>query len=110
MQWLNEPASWSEEPGVLRVRPVGRVRTAPPPKEFEPQRHDIEAKPSGDRIHQALVFRVLELDDLTCLHVDQVIMRPILGGLIPRPATTEVPAFQDALFLEQPHGPVYRRD
>jgi regulation of enolase protein 1 (concanavalin A-like superfamily) len=21
MQWLNEPASWSEEPGVLRVRP-----------------------------------------------------------------------------------------
>ena len=61
-------------------------------------------------MHQPFVFRILEFDDPAGLDVDQMVMRPDLRRLIPRPPATEVAPLQNALLFEQPHRPVYRRD
>jgi hypothetical protein len=53
---------------------------------------------------------ILELDHPPTLDIDQMVVFPMLGRLIPCPPTTKVPPLQDALLLEQPNRAVHRRD
>ena len=62
-------------------------------------------------MHQLLVLGVLKLDNLAGVDVDQmVVVAAILGGLVPGPPAAEITAVQDALFFEQPDGPIDGRN
>ena len=86
------------------------LRFAAPAEQFEPQRDQVEAEPFGHRLHQPLVFGVLELDHLAGIDVDQVIVVAVLGRLVAGAAAAEVAALEDALLLQQAHRAIDRGD
>src|SRR5476651_209921 len=61
-------------------------------------------------MHHPLMFQILKLDDFAGFNIDQMVVGPVFGGFVPSTPAAEVAAFQDALFLEQPHRPINGRD
>ena len=60
----------------------------------------------GDLPLQGLDFRVDELDDLSGLNVDQVVVMRLRHGFIARSAIPEIMPVEYPGFFEQPHCPV----
>ena len=77
---------------------------------FQAEGDKVEAETFGDRLHHPLVVGVLELDHLAGVDVYEVKVMAVLRRLVAGAATAEVAAFQDPLFLEQPHRSIDRGD
>ena len=75
-------------------------------EELEAMPHQLEAQVAGHPLLQALDLLVAELDHLSALDVDQMIVVHPWRLLISHATGAEVVARQDALALEQAHGPV----
>ena len=60
---------------------------------------------------QLFQFLVLEFDDFTILHIDDVVMVivAVFGCFEPGAAVAEIVAIQDMRFLKKAHGAVYGR-
>ena len=53
---------------------------------------------------------IFKLDHAAGIHVDQMVMPPMLGGLVTRPPAAEITALQYALLFKQTHRAVHRRN
>jgi hypothetical protein len=69
-----------------------------------------EAELFGDALLKLLQLLVDELDHIAGLDVDQMIVVRIGGGFVSRTPITELMPLENARFLEQPHGPIDRRN
>src|ERR1700744_353545 len=73
--------SWRGDPPCgARLRVARRLhRLAATAKQFETQRDQVEAQALGQRLHQPLVFRVLKLDHLACVDIDQMVVMALFS-------------------------------
>src|SRR5215203_4333766 len=77
---------------------------------FRRSPHDPEAEPSCDLRLQAFDFRTAELDHLTRLKVNQVVMVLSSSSLVARTSIAKLVTLQDAFRLQSTHRSVDSRE
>jgi len=68
--------------------------------------NQLEAKPGGNLLGDALVFRVGELDNPAGFHIDQMVMMAAIGRVEAGAPAAEIAPLQDPLLLEQADGAI----
>lgn len=90
------------------------VLLAVPVKRDAVQLHTVvdeaEAQALGDPLLKRLELLVDELDDLSCLDVDQMIVMLVGNGFVAGAAVAELVTLENAGLLEKAHRPVHGRN
>jgi hypothetical protein len=79
-------------------------------KQLKPERNQVESEPRSYYMHQTLVLRILEFDNLPGLDVDQVVVMTMLGRFVSGAAPAEIPPLKDTLLLKQADRAIDRGD